>query len=86
MWTKVIPRFKPGDRVVVARKIPTGDPRDVNNCGWSMPGKNKAVGGTGTVESISERGNVWVDVDGVGSHLFPDAALESALYGNEEDA
>ena len=51
MWTKVIPRFKVGDRVLVARKIRSGDPRDLANCGW-CDGANKdaAVGRTGTVE------------------------------------
>ena len=82
---RVEPRFKPGDRVVVARKIPGGDPRDVNNCGWGSYGKDLAVGKSGTVERISDRGNVWVAVDGLGRFLFPDAALEYALYGNEED-
>ena len=85
MWTQVVPRFKVGDRVLVARKIPHGDPRDVAYCGWYGPDKDATVGKSGTVDRISDRGNVWVAVDGEKTRLYPDAALESALFGNEED-
>ena len=87
METKRIePRFKPGDRVVVARKIPEGHPLN-NDCGWSLPGKDEAVGRSGTVTRVeSFRGNVCVSVDGLRIFPFPPASLEPepAAYGNEE--